>query len=192
MNQGSQFVSRAAVAAILLVGLPPLSSAQSPTPASSPAKPDPWLPMRRLLGSWEGDSQGEPGAGKSEREYRFTLKDRFIQVNGKSTYPPQEKNPKGEVHEEVGFVSYDKAAKKLVLRQFHVEGFVNHYVLDSVSEDGRTLVFTTVAIENVPSGWKGRETYRIVSDDEFVENFALAEPGKEFATYSEARFRRKR
>jgi hypothetical protein len=190
MNQ--RFTSPAVVAALLLVGLPIRSFAQSPTPTSSPAKPDPWLPMRPLLGSWEGDAQGEPGSGKSEREYRFTLKDRFIQVNGKSTYQPQEKNPKGEVHEEVGFVSYDKAAKKLDIRQFHVEGFVNHYVLDSISEDGRTLVFTTVAIENIPSGWKGRETYQIVGNDEFVETFALAEPGKEFATYSKTRFRRKR
>jgi hypothetical protein len=31
-----------------------------------------------------------------------------------------------------------------------------------------------------------------VSDDEFVETFALAQPGKEFETYSETRFRRKR
>jgi hypothetical protein len=34
--------------------------------------------------------------------------------------------------------------------------------------------------------------YRIVSEDEFVETFALAPPGKEFATYSETRFRRRR
>ena len=97
------------------------------------------------------------------------------------------------MHEDVGFISYDKAAQKLVLRQFHVEGFVNEYVLDSISSDGRTLVFVTRSIENIPAGWRGRETYRIVSDDdEFVETFALAEPGKEFATYSETRFRRKR
>jgi hypothetical protein len=148
--------------------------------------------VRTLLGSWEGNAQGEPGSGKSAREYRLTLCDRFFQVNGKSTYPPQEKNPKGEVHEDVGFISYDKTAQKLVLRQFHIEGFVNHYVLDSISEDGRTIVFLTAAIENIPAGWRGRETYQIVSDNEFVETFALAEPGKEFATYSETRFRRKR
>jgi hypothetical protein len=192
MNHRQQRLSVATLAAVLCLGLAGPSPAQTPTPASAPAKPDPWLPMRRLLGSWEGDAQGEPGSGRSEREYRFTLNDRFIQVNGKSTYKPQEKNPKGEVHEEVGFISYDKAAKKLVIRQFHVEGFVNHYVLDTVSDDGRTLVFTTVAIENIPSGWKGRETYRVVSDDEFVETFALAQPGKDFETYSETRFRRKR
>jgi hypothetical protein len=167
-------------------------AAQDAAPQAPARKPDPWQPVRVLLGAWEGDSQGQPGTGKCEREYRLTLKDRFIQVNNRSTYPPQEKNPKGETHEDVGFMSYDKAAQKLVLRQFHVEGFVNHYVLDSISSDGRTLVFMTTSIENIPAGWRGRETYRIVSDDEFVETFALAEPGKDFSTYSETRFRRKR
>jgi hypothetical protein len=113
-------------------------------------------------------------------------------VTNKSTYPPQEKNPKGEVHEDVGFISHDKAAKKLVLRQFHVEGFVNHYVLDSVSEDKRRVVFVTVAIENIPAGWRGRETYEFIDDDQFIETFALAAPGKDFAIYSETRFRRKK
>jgi hypothetical protein len=166
--------------------------AQSSASAAAPKKADPWQLVRTLVGRWDGEASGEPGSGKSGREYRFTLKDRYIQITSKTTYPPQEKNPNGEVHEDVGFFSYDKIAQKLVLRQFHIEGFVNHYVLDSVSEDGRTLVFVTAAIENIPPGWRGRETYRIVSDDEFIETFALAEPGKEFTTYSETRFRRKR
>lgn len=34
-------------------------------------------------------------------------------------------------------ISYDLAAKKLVLRQFNIERYVNLYVLDSVSADGR-------------------------------------------------------
>lgn len=181
-----------ALALAFLVGLVvpcPAQAQASPAPAK---QTDPWQLMRVLLGKWEGHAQGEPGTGKSEREYRLTLNDRFIQVNGTSTYPPQAKNPKGEVHEDVGFMSYDKAAQKLVFRQFHVEGFVNHYVLESSSDDGRTLVFVTVGIENIPSGWKGRETWRIVSDDEFVETFSLAQPGQEFETYSETRFRRKR
>jgi hypothetical protein len=161
-------------------------------PVAVAAKPDPWKALRPLLGKWEGEVAGEPGTGKAEREYAFTLNDRFIHVANKSIYPPQEKNKKGETHEDVGFVSYDKAAKKLVLRQFHVEGFVNHYVLDSISEDGRTIVFETTAIENIMPGFRGRETYRILNDDEFVETFAMAEPGKEFATYSETRFKRKK
>jgi hypothetical protein len=190
MNNRREIASLVVLGAVLFAGTAAPSAGQG---AANPAQQaDPWAPLRPLLGSWEGEARGEPGTGKSEREYRLTLNDRFIHVVAKSTYPPQEKNPKGEAHEDVGFISYDKAAKKLVLRQFHIEGFVNHYVLDNISEDGRTIVFLTAAIENIPAGWRGRETYQIVSDDEFVETFALAEPGKEFATYSETRFRRKR
>jgi hypothetical protein len=50
------------------------------------------------------------------------LGSRFIQVRNRSTYPPQEKNPKGETHEDIGLFSFDSARKRIVLRQFHVEG----------------------------------------------------------------------
>jgi hypothetical protein len=158
----------------------------------SDEKIDPWKPLRALIGKWEGDVKGEPGTGKAEREYAFVLADRFIQVRNKSTYPPQEKNPKGERHEDVGFISYDKAARKLILRQFHIEGFVNQFALENASGDGRAIVFTSTAIENIAPGWRARETYRIANDDEFIETFAMAEPGHDFATYSETHFRRKK
>lgn len=72
-----------------------------------------------------------------------------------------------------------------------VEGFVNQYISDSKSEDGKTLVFITESIENIPAGFKARETYRIVNDNEFTEVFELAEPGKAFEVYSETSFKRK-
>lgn len=172
----------------LLLGIT-LTARGAETPPA--AKPDPWAPLRVLIGQWEGESNGEPGTGKAVRTYAFTLNHRFIHVSNTSVYPAQAKNPKGETHEDVGFISYDKAAKKLVLRQFHVEGFVNHYVFENISADGQALVFVTAAIENLAPGWRGRETYRIVSNDEFIETFALAAPGKDFATYSETHFRRK-
>jgi len=52
---------------------------------------------------------------------------RYIQETNTSTYLPQEKNRKGEVHEHAGMFSYDKQRKLLMLRQFHIEGFVNTY-----------------------------------------------------------------
>ena len=162
-------------------------------PTNKPAdQVDPFKPVRQLIGKWEGDSQGEPGVGKMEREYVFVLRERFLQVSNKAIYPPQEKNPKGETHEDLGFIGYDRALKKLIFRQFHIEGFVVQYSLESISEDGRSFVFTSTAIENIPTGWRARETYRFLSNDEFIETFALAGPGKEFETYSETRFRRKR
>ena len=88
--------------------------------------------------------------------------------------------------------SYDRALKKIVLRQFHAEGFVNEYVLESVGSDGKVLEFVTVRIENIPPGWKARERYQIISRDEIIETFSLAAPGKEFEVYSEATLRRKK
>ncbi len=168
-----------------------VSGQQSGT-SKPPDQTDPFKPVRQLIGKWEGDSQGKPGVGKMEREYVFVLGNRFVQVSNKATYPPQEKNPKGETHEDQGFIGYDRALKKLIFRQFHIEGFVVQYSLESISDDGRSFIFTSTAIENIPSGWRARETYRFVSNDEFIETFALAGPGKEFETYSETRFRRKR
>jgi len=166
-----------------------LLGVESPKPVE---KIDPWNPLRALIGKWEGDVCGQPGTGKAEREYIFVMNNRFIHVRNKSIYPPQEKSPKGETHEDTGFFSYDKAAKKLILRQFHIEGFVNQFALDDVSDDGRTIVFISTVIENIAPGWRAREIYQILNENEFIETFALAEPNCEFATYSETHFRRKK
>lgn len=113
-------------------------------------------------------------------------------MQNRSQYAPQPANPKGESHEDWGLISFDKSRKQFVLRQFHVEAFVTQYVVTSVSADGKTIVFTSESIENIPAGWRARETYRIVSDDEFTETFELAGPGKEFEVYTENRLRRKK
>ncbi len=154
----------------------------------SPA-PDVWKPLRYFAGTWEGDARGQPGNGKSLREYRFVMKDRYLEVRNQSTYAPQPKNPKGEVHEDWGMVSYDRSRKRFVLRQFHVEGFVNKYSA-APAGDG-PLVFESESIENIPAGFRARETYTITGADEFTERFELAEPGKDFEVYCETRFRRR-
>ena len=155
-------------------------------------KPNVWEPLKFFLGTWEGEGEGRPGVSKVEREYRFVLNDHFLEMKNKSTYEPQEDNPKGEVHEDWGLFSYDQGRKKFVFRQFHVEGFVNQYVLDSLSADGKTLVFLTEGIENIPSGWRARETYKILNEDEFTETFKLAPPEQEFELYITNHFKRKR
>jgi hypothetical protein len=151
------------------------------------APPDKWAPLRFLLGEWEGTSEGQPGKGTSRREYRLALKDQFIEVRNRSVYQPQPKNPKGETHEDWGMISFDRARKRFVLRQFHVEGFVNQYV---AGEHG--LVFESESIENIPAGFRARETYTVTGPDSFTERFELAAPGKEFEVYSETRFKRQK
>ena len=141
-----------------------------------------WTPFNYFIGSWRGSGKGQPGESRVERTYEF--------VKSKSTYEPQEKNPQGEIHEEWGLLGYDKAREKHVFRQFHVEGFVNQYALDQVTEGGESITFITEEIENIPPGWRARETYRILGPDEFIEVFELAGRGKEFEVYGENRFQR--
>jgi hypothetical protein len=163
---------------------PPASFGQA-----TPVTADQWAPVRFLLGRWEGHSSGQAGNATVRREYRFVLRDRFIEERHTSTYPPQEKNPKGEVHEHVSYFSYDRARKLLVLRQFHVERFVIQYAQDGEVAGGK-LAFVSEAMENAPSGWRTRESYIVHGPDEFEEVFELAQAGKPFDVYSRTRLKR--
>lgn len=57
----------------------------------------------------------------------------------------------------------------------------------------RTATFrssATTEIENIPPGFRGRETYRFNGPDEFTETFEMAEPGKDFELYAKATLKR--
>lgn len=168
----------------LVLFLVPVAVAGQPSTAS-----DPFEHIAFLIGRWEGTSEGRPGKGTIQREYTRVLNSRFIRAQNRNVYPAQEKNPKGEIHEDEGWFSFDRARKRVVLRQFHVEGFVNQYVEDPGSLPGK-LMFTTEALENIPAGWRARETYVVHGPDEFEEVFELAEAGKPFELYSRARLKR--
>lgn len=156
-----------------------------------PPAPDPLMTIAPLLGRWSGTSEGQPGKGTVEREYERVFNGRFVRVRNRSVYRPQEKNPKGETHQDEGWFSADRARKRIVFRQFHIEGFVNQYVQDETAAKDQ-VVFTSEAIENIPAGFRARETYHFTGPDTFEEVFELAEPGKSFEVYSRARFTRVR
>lgn len=159
--------------------------------ARAEEKPDMWEPLRFFVGEWEGTVEGKSGVGKLEQESQFVLGGKFLQMKNRATFEPQEKNPKGEVHQDLGLFSYDGNREKFVFRQFHVEGFVNQYVLDTISEDGKTLVFITEQIENISAGWRAKLTYKILNDDEFQQIFELAGPKRDFGCFSQGTLKRK-
>jgi hypothetical protein len=144
-----------------------------------------WLPFQPFIGTWTGTGEGVDGNGIYERTYQFVLNKKYIEVKNKTVYPITKEQPKGYVHEDAGYISYDKTRKKFVFRQFHGEGFVNQYILDSLSSDKKTIVFLSEAIENIPKGWRARETY-IVGANTLTEIFNLAEPNKNFEPYTKA------
>jgi THAP4-like, heme-binding beta-barrel domain len=180
------------VAVVILVALGASLSPMLVTATRQTSAPEDTLAsLAPLVGRWTGATEGQPGKGTVEREYERILNSRFIQVRNRSTYPPQEKNKKGETHEDVGLFSFDSGRKRIVLRQFHTEGFVNQYVLDPTSAPGR-LVLVTESIENIPAGWRARETYILTDSDQLEEIFELAAPGKDFEPYSRSRLTRAR
>lgn len=178
-------IARVIAAAMVILGTHAAAD-QTTSPAG-----DRWAPVRFLIGTWEGTAEGRAGSGTVKRQYRFVLRGQFIEGRNTGTYPPQDRNPKGEVHENVDYVSYDRGRKRFVLRQFHVEGFVSEYVADDGARADR-LSFTTESIENIATGWRARETYVLQGPDEFEETFELAEPGKGFEIYSRAKLKRVR
>lgn len=151
---------------------------------------DVWEPLRFFSGQWEGQGEGKGGISKGVQHFEFILGGQYLHVRNRTVFEPQEENPKGEVHQDWGFFSYDRARKTFVLRQFHVEGFVNQYVMDTPRADSKTLVFTSESIENIPSGFRARLTYRILNDHEFEQTFDLASPGQQFDCYSKGIMKR--
>jgi len=168
-----------------------LIAASSVTVAGE-AGPDPWAPVRFMLGKWQGEAQGDPGKGVVQRSYTFVLDNKFIEERNVSRYEAKSPGAEPEVHEHRSFISYDKARKTLMLRQFHEEGFVNLYALNAATSKPTRLVFESVSFENFSNEWQARETYEVISNDEFVEIFELKAPGKEFEVYSRNHFRRQK
>jgi len=166
-----------------------LVSAASIALTAQQAAPDNFAVIAPLMGKWSGPQEGQPGKGTSERVYESALNGRFIRVRNTSTYPAQEKNPTGERHEDEGVFSFDRARKRILLRQFHLEGFVITYVQDTDAKPG-TVSFTSESIENIAPGWRARETYVFHGPDEIEEVFELSEPGKPFVVYSRTQLKR--
>jgi len=174
---------RAAIAFALVFA--PLAAAQAP-------QADPWEPVRFLEGEWRGTATGNAGEGTVTRKYEFVMNGRYLHEKNVSTYPVQEKNKKGEVHEHWSFLSVDRARKTIVMRQFHVEGFVNQYAYAADKSTPARRVFESEGFENFSNKWRARETYEIAGPDEIVEIFELAPPDKPFETYSTNRLKRVR
>jgi hypothetical protein len=172
------------LALILLVFLPTIGSAQLSKKDSL------WLPLATFIGEWKGSGEGVDGKGTYERSYKQVLNKNYIEIKNKTIYPASEKAKNGYIHEDVGYISYDKSRKTFIFRQFHSEGFINQYKLDSISADKKTFVFISESIENIPAGWRAKEVYTI-TDKGITEIFYLAEPGKEFEEYTKAYLERK-
>jgi len=158
--------------------------------ASQSEKNDIWEPLRYLEGVWIGQGNGMSGVSTVTQEYQFILNGEFLRMTTKSEFKPQEKNPKGEIHEDISFFSFDRSRKKFILRGFYIEGFFNQYV-GEVSEKEKTITFETEAIENAPQGTRAKLVFQKLCRDELEQSFFVAWPGRDFSCMSTNQLKRK-
>ena len=145
-------------------------------------KPDVWERFQYFVGTWEGHETGKAGIGRGARTYRFILGQQFLLSQTTSRFEPQERNPKGEVHEDRLVISYDREKKNFMARGFFIEGYVIRYALHpGPGAEGR-LVFLSEAVEN-GAQLRVRLTYQIQNHDEFEEIFEMASGDKEFQVF---------
>jgi hypothetical protein len=170
--------------AIAILGLAALGAS-----AQSPAQADPFAALRVFVGKGQGPTSGKPGTGTTTREYRFELNGHFLWQHDRSVYQTNNAAAPQFVHEDQGYFSYDSGQKKILWMQFHSEGLVNEYALESVAADGKELEFLTTEIENLP-GFRAKKLYRVLSPDAIDETFWLATPGKDFELYTVTHLRR--
>lgn len=158
--------------------------------ASQSENSDVWKPLRFLEGVWVGQGDGMSGTSTVSQDYRFILNGKFLQMTTISEFKPQEKNPEGETHEDIGFFSFDRTRRKFILRCFYIEGFVNQYV-GEVLENGKTISFETEAIENAPQGTRAKLVFKKINDNELEQSFYVAWPERDFSCMSTNRLKRK-
>jgi hypothetical protein len=149
-----------------------------------------WKDLNFLIGTWEGTGTGKFGDSKVEREYSYFMGGTYILGKNKSTYEKQEKNPDGEIHVNWDIYSYDKNRKRYVIRQFHEEDITNTFSADSSDIPDGKYEFVYESIENFLPGWKAKEVYDIINEDEFIEIFYLAPPEKEYSEFIRNSFKR--
>jgi len=148
------------------------------------AQENPLEKFNTLIGKWEGGGSGF-SSSKSviQSEFNWIMKNTFIEVKNRSEFEPTPQQPEGEIHEDYGIISFDKARKIFVFRQFHVEGFINQYILnDSVSSES-TFIFESESIENFVPGGTARFTINIKNESEIETIFDVGFPGKEMSCF---------
>lgn len=141
-------------------------------------------PFEQLIGKWKGSGNGfSNNTSTIESSFQFTLNQQYIEVKNQAVFQPTEKYPQGEVHQDWGLISFDKQRKIFIFRQFHIEGFVNQYILNQEVSTPNKLVFETEVIENFVPGGKARWTIVINNENAIETIFDLQMPGKEFVCY---------
>jgi hypothetical protein len=165
----------AAMALLLACGL----SAQPP--AQSPVKPDPWLGLRFLLGSWEAKTTGGVAQAQASAAYTFRLelRDHVLARHSRSgaCTAPDDFDCQ---HNDLLYIYPSANGQSLVAIYFDNEGHVIHYDV-STPKAGTAVLLSDIS----QPGPQYRLSYEL-ADGVMSGKFELKMPGQiDFLSYLE-------
>jgi hypothetical protein len=148
---------------------------------------DHWAMVRALEGVWEGEGVGFGQTSKVTHRWEFVLDRVFLRLQTESVSNAPE--GKGEVHEDVGYVSWSEGENVLRFRQFLSEGFVNTFTLSSASPPESGLNFEPENTEGMDSFSVGM-TLRFEGADTYEMVLAMGKKGTELKACQTMRLHR--
>lgn len=145
-----------------------------------------WQAWKFLLGEWQGDHGGDPGAGSGTFSFSFDLEENILVRKNRTVFPTTQER-QGYTHDDLLIIYTEYTGEKRAI-YFDNEHHVIHYAA-SVSPDQETI---TLVSDPLPSQPQFRFTYIKTGADTVVARFEMTPPGKPGAlfTYLEGSARR--
>ena len=147
------------------------------------AATDDWGPLEFLIGQWSGQGNGSPGTGSGSFSFQPDLQRQILVRKSFADYPPAADKPASR-HDDLMIVYREGTSRQLRAIYFDNEGHVIRYTVDATAE---RVVFTS---DGARSEERYRMTYWPADLDQLDFRFEVATPGKDLATYIDAKLRR--
>jgi len=137
---------------------------------------DPWEMVRALEGVWKGDGAGFGQTSRVTHDWQFVLGGKFLRLETRSVNDGP--SGEGEVHEDVGYVSWSEGDGVLRFRQFLSEGYVNSFTLDKATPPDAGFNCEPVGTDGMET-FSVRMTLRFKDDDTYEMVLEMGTKGEE-------------
>ena len=143
-----------------------------------------WAKWQWLIGEWQGEGAGKPGAGSGTFSFKPDLNEKILVRKSHSEYPAAPGKP-DVVHDDLMIIYPDYSGTPSKAIYFDNEGHTINYTITYIV-DG--IILTSDKIPNVPAF---RLTYSLLHDETVNTKFEMSQDGTTFTTYVEGKSKKK-